>query len=256
MKSTKQMCLIAVAVFAPLAIPAGLTALGSATWYVNGVNGSDSNNCMSSQTACKTIGHAISLASSGDTVMVSAATYLEHLGIGLNLTIIGSGAQTTIIDGGHSGRVVTISNASANVSLSNLTIRNGYAVGVGGGIYNMGTLTINRSSLSGNSVIPPSYHTIRSSGGGISNGGTLTINNSTLSGNTAPNGGGIFNNGGTLTISNSTINGNIAGGIDYSLGTATIQNSIVANNTGGNCNGGVVSNGYNLSSDNTCNFHS
>jgi hypothetical protein len=39
-------------------------ALASNTWYVNGVTGSDSNNCMSPTTACKTIGHAISLASS------------------------------------------------------------------------------------------------------------------------------------------------------------------------------------------------
>jgi hypothetical protein len=37
------------------------TALASTTWYVNGVSGSDNNNCMSSQIACKTIGHAISL---------------------------------------------------------------------------------------------------------------------------------------------------------------------------------------------------
>jgi hypothetical protein len=35
-----------------------------------------------------------------------------------------------------------------------------------------------------------------------------------------------------------------------------LQNSIVANNSaGGNCFGGVTSNGYNLSSDNTCNFN-
>ena len=50
-------------------------------------------------------------------------------------------------------------------------------------------------------------------GGGIFNTGTLTINNSTISGNTAaalmPTGGGIYN-GGTLTINNSTISGNSA----------------------------------------------
>jgi hypothetical protein len=36
-------------------------ALGRSTWYVDGVNGSDKNNCKSTQTACKTVGHAISL---------------------------------------------------------------------------------------------------------------------------------------------------------------------------------------------------
>ena len=39
------------------------------TWYVNGVGGGDGNSCMSSETACKTIGHAISLASSGDSII-------------------------------------------------------------------------------------------------------------------------------------------------------------------------------------------
>ena len=42
------------------------------TWYVNGVTGSNSNNCMSPTAACKTIGHAISLAASGDSIMVGA----------------------------------------------------------------------------------------------------------------------------------------------------------------------------------------
>ena len=34
-------------------------ALASNAWYVNGVSGRDSNSCISSATACKTIGHAI-----------------------------------------------------------------------------------------------------------------------------------------------------------------------------------------------------
>jgi hypothetical protein len=32
------------------------SALASTTWYVDGVNGNDGNNCTSAQTACKTIG--------------------------------------------------------------------------------------------------------------------------------------------------------------------------------------------------------
>jgi hypothetical protein len=69
-------------------------------WYINGVTGSDTNNCLSSATACKTIGHAISLAHSGDTIMVASATYTENLTINISLKIVGSGAQTTIVDGG------------------------------------------------------------------------------------------------------------------------------------------------------------
>jgi hypothetical protein len=274
------------------------TAVAATTWYVNGVRGSDSNNCKSPLAACKTIGHTVSLAHSGDSIMVAATTYTENnLTIGSSLTIVGAGAQTTIIDGGNTGRVLTIS-IGARVTLGGLTIRNG-----GGscrfcfpsGIFNLGalkinnstvsgnryggiiseggtgTLTINNSTLSGNKGIGVANVnggtlTINNStisgngapseiGGGIFNNGTTTINNSTISGNTANQGGGIANYGGTVTISNSTVSGNTAGSIGGIYGEARLQNSIVANNSGGNCTGGAGSNGYNLSSDNTCNFH-
>jgi nitrous oxidase accessory protein NosD len=73
---------------------------------------------------CKTIGHAISLASSGDSIIVAAATYTENLIIGISLNVIGSGANTTIIDGGGHGRVVTILTIPnhSTVTLSDVTI--------------------------------------------------------------------------------------------------------------------------------------
>ena len=121
-------------------------SLASTTLYVNGASGSDTNNCISVQTACKTIGHAISVASSGDSIIVAAATYIEHLAIGFSLNLIGSGASTTIIDGGYANSVVTISSASADVGISNVTITHGRGQ-YGAGIYNNGTLTINSSSI-------------------------------------------------------------------------------------------------------------
>ena len=69
------------------------------TWYVNGVNGDDGNNCKTKATACATIGHAISLAASGDTIQIAAATYQENLSIPFNLTLNGAKAATTIVDG-------------------------------------------------------------------------------------------------------------------------------------------------------------
>jgi hypothetical protein len=170
--------LLSLALFLALA-PA---ALASSTWYVDGVNGSDSNNCKTRLHACKTIGHAISLASSGDSIMVAAATYTENLNIGFSLKIVGSGAATTSVDGGGVGSVITISSTSSHVILSRLAIGNGYAQMHGGGIHNAGTLTISNTTVSGN--------TAAYSGGGIFNGGTLTINNSTLSGNIATLGTG------------------------------------------------------------------
>ena len=270
-------------------------ALASNTWYVDGVNGSDVHDCLTAQTACKTIGHAISRAVSGDSIMVAAATYTENLTIpyATTLNVIGANASTTIIDGGRAGSVITISKLTV-VTLSDLTIRNGMAM-FGGGIDNEGgRLTMNNITVSGNLAFVRSGY---SYGGGIYNGssGILTINNSTLSGNTAGcgtigcagSGGGIFNTG-ELLINNSTLDGNMAyahfaysqgGGIDsyYTggpvmisnstisgngaargggiYGGAALQNSILANNGGGNCNHTMGSSGYNLSSDNTCNFN-
>jgi Na+/H+-translocating membrane pyrophosphatase len=119
--------------------------LASSTWYVDGVNGSNKNNCKTAQTACKTIKHGISLAHSGDSIMVATATYKENLTIPFSLKVLGSGASTTIIDGGGSNtfKSVVATSFGADVTLSKLTIRNGFAfMGVGGGIANQGTLTI------------------------------------------------------------------------------------------------------------------
>jgi hypothetical protein len=83
----------------------------------------------------------------------------------------------------------------------------------------------------------------------------------------ATEGGGIILLSGSLAINSSTISGNTVvanpvvatGGIwvpsNTNAPTVNIQNSIVANNTGGNCSGVMVSDGYNLSSDGTCNFN-
>ena len=87
-------------------------ALASTTWYVDGVHGSNANNCKTPTTACKIIGHAISMAASGDTVMVAPATYTENLTISISLKIVGFAASTTIIDGGSKNTVVTISGSA------------------------------------------------------------------------------------------------------------------------------------------------
>ena len=311
-----------------LAVPRSASA--SRTWYVNGASGSDGNNCASPLTACKTIAHAITLAASGDSIRVAAATYAEHLTIGFSLNVIGFGANTTIIDGVSAGRVISIPNTSSTVTLSNVTIRNGLvggAVARGGGIYNAGTLTINNCNIAtnhvkasggswgagiynagslivNNSTVSENKAGPISGGGGIYSTGALTINNSTIAGNSANLGGGIVggatinkstvsantayvggaihsgalvlinstlsgnaaskqgggvNNIGTLNVFSSTFSGNRAangGGIFNNGGTTRMQDSIIANSpSGGNCSGVITSNGYNMSSDGTCNFH-
>jgi hypothetical protein len=258
-------------------------AHASTNLYVNGAKGSDSNNCKTPQHACKTIGHAIALASSGDTVKVAPSTYKENLDIGISLNILGANARTTIVDGNQSKTVFTISKGVV-VSFSGLTIENGSAAGgYAGGIVNEGTLTISRCTITGNNgsggyvggifnnfgttTVTNSTITGNSASGGyvggiFIDGGTATFTNSTITGNSVSGGyvGGIFNyNGGTTTVSSSTITGNsasggYAGGIFIDGGTTTFQNTIMAN-SGANCSGTVSSEGYNLSSDGTCNFN-
>jgi hypothetical protein len=252
-------------------------ATATTTWYVSGVGGSDSNSCIS-VAPCKTIGHAISLAASGDTIKVAAATYRENLTIRTSLNIIGSSAKTTIIDGRGVNSVVTISGTSAHVALSKLTIRNGSARN-GGGISNSGTLTLSNSTISGNLSINggagggiANYGplTIKNStisgnsavkgtctlfclvwGGGIANYGPLTMDKSTISGNRAANGGGIFfQSGSVLTvINNSTISGNsaatVGGGISNRIGNLAINNSTISGNSAGQ--GGGIENGNSIS---------
>lgn len=312
-KSRNLICGAALTLFA--IVP----ALASTSWFVDGVNGSDNNDCRLRQHACKTISNAISLTLPGDSIFVAPATYHESLVIPFNLKIIGSGAKTTIVDGGgvNSQVVVIGSEPKVPVMLSQMTFRNGAGQEDGGGIYNcFGTLTVVDSIITENRIRPGNgsfgygagiYNCPSSTltlinttvsrnsaeiGGAICNGGMLTIINSTLTGNVArQHRGGAIGNYGTLTITNSTVSGNssgsnglaggiLNGGLFQSEGTLLInnstlsgntadegggggifnvkgstmvlQNSIVANNTGGNCQGSIVSDGYNLSSDNSC----
>jgi hypothetical protein len=183
----------------------------------------------------------------------------------------------TVIDSIITGNRITSGNGSfgygagiyncpsSTLTLINTTVSNNSAL-IGGAICNGGTLTIIDSTISGNTAR-------EQMGGGIANYGTLTVTNSTFTGNTAHRSlvgslaggilnGGLFQSAGTLAINNSTFSGNVArggkgGGLFNVKGsTVVLQNSIVTNNTGGNCSGPLTSNGYNLSSDSTCDFDS
>jgi hypothetical protein len=160
-----------------------------------------------------------------------------------NVTIDGNG-HAVRISGGENVQVFVV-NSGVTATLNDLTIANGNS-GLGGGIYNGGTLTITNSTFSGNSAHSSSDQGL---GGGIANdGGTMTVTNSTFSGNSADNGGGIYNDGGTLTITNSTFSGNSAtyngGGMYDDGGATTITNSTFSGNSATNY-GGAIDNNYN-----------
>lgn len=159
------------------------------------------------------------------------------------LTING-GANQIILDGQNNTRVLRIqgTGGSPNVTLENLTIRNGNGMtGPGGGILDQspGTLTIN------NSVITNNVSGLNYGGGGISSIGNAIITNSTIANNTAlGNAGGGINMGGTLTITNSTISNNTStnssGGGVHIGGTVTVNNSTFSNNVADFDGGGIA----------------
>ncbi|CAA9381394.1 MAG: hypothetical protein AVDCRST_MAG93-9201, partial [uncultured Chloroflexia bacterium] len=181
-------------------------------------------------------------------------------GVTLSQGNVGGAAGSAIVNRGvltvSNGRFVNNNRSSAGTIWSDgtLTVQestfSGNVANNGPGIYAGGIVTIERSTFSGNNADV-------SDGGAIYAAGTMTISNSTFSGNSGGLGGGLVTGCGSsaaVTIINSTFAGNTAGsggGIYRCSGSVTTKNTVFANNTGGNCVG-IVSAGYNLSSDSTC----
>jgi hypothetical protein len=151
----------------------------------------------------------LAAAQDGDTVNFAVTGTIVLTGFELDigrkdLTIEGPGAKLLAVSGNNEGRVMNIL-FNASVTVSGLTIRDGFVTSRGAGIFSSGTLTL-RDCMVLNS---------RSDGvgGGIANGesGTMQIERCTVAGNLVTNrpggtavGGGIYNDG-LLTISNSTV---------------------------------------------------
>jgi hypothetical protein len=189
----------------------------------------------------------------GDTITVTDATHTEMgITVDKDVTIQGQGAGSTTVQahavaGSATDRVFLIAEG-ATVTVKDMTIRHGQPTVCpqsGGGIMNLGTLTLEDSIVSRNTA---------SSGGGIMNDGTLTITNSAVSHNTADgsgnrgtgrgSGGGIKNMVGMLTIVASTISDNTTvwsgGGIKACCqGTVTLINSTVSGNRAARTGGGI-----------------
>jgi hypothetical protein len=158
---------------------------------------------------------------------------------------VGQGASLMLTDS-----VVTGNTASITAT-----------IGQGGGICNLGTLTLKGDTIATNTAnAGPGFNGIRGYGGGIYNEGTLTLQDSTVANNIANStfgstsnpdvagfGGGIYTIGPSVTLTRVTLAGNIAnsgsvvsgsfadafgegGGIDDVYGTLTVKNSVFSGN--------------------------
>jgi len=200
-----------------------------------------------------------------------------------NSTIVGNSTTVDSHTGSDGGGIY--SKASVIIEQStitgNVSSHGSTAGSMGGGMYiSGGPLTITESTIKNNSsrngaglVISGNVTIVKSTfynnhaevgGGGIqAGGGNLTIDNSTFSNNAAglPNfGGGIgFYGDGQLLITNSTFAENRSNSLFLDRPNhVTIRNTILSTTSYPNCylagSTQVVSQGYNLISDNTCNL--
>ena len=193
----------------------------------------------------------ILVAHSGDTINFASSLkgqtivlFGGELVIDKNLNIEGLGAKSLAIAGGG-GRVFEV-DAGVQATLSGLTIKRGIAStgspgfvgdvndGKGGGILNLGTLTLSNCIVTDNQS--DGGAPLLELGGGIFNAGTLSLIGTTVTRNfCGGNGGGIFN-AGTLSLSGSSVTRNTStygegGGIfNDTTGTLLLSNSTVSNN--------------------------
>jgi len=161
---------------------------------------------------------AVDAVKAGDTLEVKG-TCVGNTSVGKTVTLKGVTNKTfpgtPTLDGGGAGTVLHITNGTTTID--GLTITHGVASAesvegnpccVGGGIAVSGAAAgahVVNSLVTGNAS--------GVFGGGIDvDDGTLTLENSTVSGNTASSSGGIDSDFGTITLIDSAVSGNVATG--------------------------------------------
>ena len=183
----KQLLIVALFVWGIWQILAGKPA-AAATYMV----------CPSGCTTVS-LNHAISLASSGDTILFDgdSSSQVHHIEdnivVDKNLTIGTTSGTAVRIQAADSEAAATdrvfhvLPNVTATIE-GNIVVAYGRSATCGGGIFNEGHLTlVNIDVWSNNSNVD---------GGGICNSGTLILNNTKVFSNEAAgSGGGIFNSG-------------------------------------------------------------
>ena len=178
------------------------------------------------------------------------------------VTINGNGAGNTIVDAQQNSRIFDIASTAGNVTINNLTLKNGRTTGnnpdssttthSGGAIRSAssGTLTISGSVLTANSTTGT-----RAEGGAIrTQSGPIVILDSTLDGNSTAGsnagGGAIFSRGGSVSIGRSTLSGNSTAGntsgggtiftYDLSAAVTLSQSTVSGNSTAGTSSEGAA----------------
>jgi predicted outer membrane repeat protein len=218
-----------------------------------GTNGISLREAVAFAPAGSTIAFAPALSGQTITLTTGAEIVLTR-----NVTIDATSLpEALVLHGGTSSNRLFSVSTGQTVSLLGLTLSGGNGTGAdssgdGAAIFNRGTLTLTRCTLSGNS-------SGSDRGGAVFNAGSLTLQQCTLSGNAAPVGGAIASESGSVVILHSTLSANTAtddgGGIAITGGTCTLTYSIVAGNLSNNgatsnISGSITTTGANLTGGN------
>ena len=186
-----------------------------------------------------TLQAAVNAADIGDSIRLLPGVYSESVSINQSITIHGGGSDVTIIDGTNTSTVITIATEKS-VYISDMAIANGSSVSQGGGIVNMGILTIENCDINNNkargvNTLTSNDGTARSAkGGGIYNEGRITINDCVIRNNRA-----IGSKGGFVGCNQKTFFGSppttALGGAIYNIGFVALNNCTIRSNsaTGG-----------------------
>ena len=200
-----------------------------------------------------TLRRALDRACDGATVVVDSSLadatvdLASQLVASRDVVVDASAAPGVTLSGGDAVRVLAV-DAGATVVLDGVTVTDGAGAGRGGGILNLGDLTIRDGAVVDNVETSTGAPAFDQGGGAIWTGqdARLELVRTTIADNattTHPAGGlyGFF--GSELVVTDSTISGNVgadvAGGI-RSLGDVTITDSTISGNTSTAWHGGAM----------------
>ena len=127
--------IVAVCLF--VLVMSASSAIAQTTRVVDDDGQGTAVNCDDPTAAFATVGAAIAVAASGDTILVCPGSYIENINFGGKAIVVRStaGPAVTILDGNAVDSVVTFATGETSTSiLEGFTIRNGRAPFDGGGI--------------------------------------------------------------------------------------------------------------------------
>jgi uncharacterized repeat protein (TIGR01451 family) len=206
---------------------AGLSVVHAATFTVNNTNasGPDSLRQAILNANANSGPDTITFGVGGTIVLTATLPQIAD-----TLTISGPGASVIAISGNDTYLVVDIAAGTA-VTITGVTIRDGWSSGNGGGIYSEGTLVLSDTDVVSNTALW--------GGGMYVHDGSATLSGGEIRGNTATYGGGgvyvasstaAFTQTGASTIISNTAT-SYGGGVYVTSGSATLSGGQVVSNT-------------------------